>query len=63
MEPAPESSSSAGRMVGVARVAVGLGLAALVLGFFGRVWWVFDLMANYRPHLGVVLVLGGGLVP
>ena len=47
-------------MVGVARVAVGTGLAALVLGFFGRVWWVFDLMANYRPHLGVVLLLGAG---
>ena len=61
MEPAPESSSSAGRMVGVARVAVGISLAALVLGFLGRVWWVFDLMANYRPHLGVLLLLGAGI--
>ncbi len=48
-------------MAGVARVAVGIGLTALMLGFLGRVWWVFDLMANYRPHLGVVLLLGAGL--
>ncbi len=46
-------------MAGASRVAVGIGLAAFVFGFFGRVWWVFDLMANYRPHLGVVLLLGG----
>ena len=48
-------------MAGVAGVAIGIGLAAVMLGFLGRVWWVFDLMANYRPHLGVVLLVGGGL--
>ncbi len=36
-------------------------MLVLALGFFGRIWWVFDLLANYRPHLGVALLLTGGL--
>lgn len=32
-------------------------LAPLALGFLGEVWWVLDLLANFRPQLGLVLVL------
>lgn len=39
---------------------VGVLLAALILGFLGRLWWVFDLPANYRPHLGFVLLVAAG---
>ena len=40
--------------------AVGLGLAAATLGAFaGAYWWPLDLIANFRPQLGVgALVIG-----
>lgn len=35
------------------------GVVALALGFVGGLWWVFDLAANYRPHVGGVLLIFG----
>jgi len=34
---------------------------ATVLGFFGGAWWAFDLAANYRFQLGLLLVVVGVL--
>ena len=42
------------------RVVVAIAVTGLGLGFFGRVWWLFDLLANYRPLIGVTL-LGMGV--
>jgi len=42
------------------RVVVALAASGLGLGFLGRVWWLFDLLANYRLLVGVAL-LGLGL--
>lgn len=36
--------------------------AVLLLSFFGSLFWILDLAANYRPQLSVVLVTWGGLV-
>ena len=50
-EPAPRQPSSL-------RTALFWALVApLVLGFLGPVWWGFDLLANFRPHLGFLLLL------
>lgn len=35
-----------------------VGLLAL-LGFAGRWWWQFDLLAHFRPQYGVILLIGG----
>lgn len=35
-------------------LAVMLGLATFT-GFLGRLWWVFELTAHFRPHLAVGL--------
>jgi endonuclease/exonuclease/phosphatase (EEP) superfamily protein YafD len=48
-------------LVGLVRLLVAAGLLAFGLGLLGRVWWVFDLMANYRPQVGVVLLTGGAI--
>ncbi len=50
-----------------AQTVVGLGLLtvgffatlATLLGFFGSSWWVFDVLANFRLQLAVVLLVVG----
>lgn len=42
------------------RVAIALTLP-VVLGLFGRVHWWLDLLANFRPHAGVVLLVGAAV--
>ncbi len=39
-----------------------MAVTGLVLGLLGRLWWVFDLMANYRPQLGALLLVIGALI-
>jgi len=42
----------------VATVAVVIA-AASVTAFFGRYWWVLDLVSNFRAHMTVILVATG----
>lgn len=45
-------------VIGFALVTIGVvGTLATVLGFFGSTWWLFDLAANFRAHLCVVLLI------
>ena len=62
LAPNPEASRIRDRLVGVGRVVVGVAITGLVLGLLGRLWWVFDLMANYRPQFGALLVVIGALI-
>lgn len=48
-------------MGGTAAVAGLLGAVLSVAAHFGSLWWVLDLLANFRPQLAVVL-LGCGTV-
>lgn len=41
---------------GLILIGVAATLATL-LGFFGSTWWLFDVAANYRAHLAVILVI------
>ena len=43
-------------LIVVALLAIVAALVALA-GFLGRYWWFADIAANFRPQLGVVLVL------
>lgn len=55
-EAAPDRSVIA-RVAGASLLTIaGVGVAATMGGFAGRAWWVFDLLANFRP-LGAVLLL------
>ncbi len=40
----------------VATVAAAIALAS-VAAFFGRFWWLLDLVANFRAHMATVLVI------
>ena len=42
-------------LVGVACAVTG---AAAVAGFFGQLWWLFDLCSHFRTQYAVVLSLG-----
>jgi endonuclease/exonuclease/phosphatase (EEP) superfamily protein YafD len=43
--------------------AAGLALAVVsVAAFFGEFWWALDLLANFRPQLGVALVAAAVLL-
>ncbi|MCP4303907.1 MAG: hypothetical protein GY788_03305 [bacterium] len=55
----PSASVAVGQgIIGFGLVTVGvIGTLATVLGFFGSTWWLFDLAANFRAHLAVVLLI------
>ena len=51
-------ATSGKTLLGMILLTVGfLATLATVLGFFGGIWWAFDLAANWRLQLGVVLVV------
>lgn len=51
-------ASTAKGVVGMLLLAVGfVATLATALGFLGGIWWAFDLAADFRLQLGVVLVL------
>jgi endonuclease/exonuclease/phosphatase (EEP) superfamily protein YafD len=44
--------------VGFGLVSIGVvGVLATILGYFGSTWWLFDIAANFRAHLAVVLTM------
>lgn len=46
--------------LGLFLIAVGVGLTlATVLGFFGPVWWAFDVLSSFRFQYAVLLLLVG----
>ena len=60
MTPADGRSavSQLSRVAGVSVLALGTGALVLtVAGFLGRLWWIFDLLANFRAQLLVVTLL------
>lgn len=51
-------ASTAKGVVGMLLLALGfLATLATALGFLGGIWWAFDLAADFRLQLGVVLVI------
>lgn len=49
-------------LLGMVLLTIGfLASLATVLSFFGGVWWAFDVAANFRFQLGIVLAVAGAL--
>ncbi len=46
---------------GLLEVGGVMGCVATVTGFFGRLWWFFELTSHFRPHLVVALGLLTGI--
>jgi endonuclease/exonuclease/phosphatase (EEP) superfamily protein YafD len=53
----PQGVAARFESVPTLRFLIMLAALALCLGLLGRFWWLFDLLANYRPHLGLMLAV------
>ena len=58
LDQSPHTAANTARLFGsLAVMSVGVAATlATLLGFFGRFWWAFDVIAGYRLQLAVVLL-------
>jgi hypothetical protein len=59
IDQAPSTGANTARLFGsLAVMTIGVAATlATILGFFGSVWWAFDLVAGYRLQLAVILLV------
>jgi endonuclease/exonuclease/phosphatase (EEP) superfamily protein YafD len=62
ISPRGKKSSSIRAIFGMVLLTVGVfATVGTVLGFFGNIWWAFDLMSGYRVQLAILLLAAAAL--